>query len=107
MTIEANAQEEVIQQVLRIADPDRVILFGSYARGDQRRDSDLDILIVMPSSEPRQKRARPFYRALSNLPVEVDVIVYTPQEIEDWGDVPLAFITTAIREGRVLYEKAA
>ena len=45
------------------------------------------------------------YVALADLPVEVDVVVYTPSEIREWSAVPQAFVTTAMREGRVLYER--
>jgi hypothetical protein len=43
----------------------------------------------------------------ADLPDEVDVVVYTPDEIEEWGNVPMAFATAALREGKVLYERAA
>ena len=68
-------------------------------------DLDFDILVVQRSQVPRFKRSAPIYAALADLPVEVEVVVYTPSEIQDWSDVPQAFVTTAIREGKVLYER--
>lgn len=89
-----------------IARPERVILFGSRARGDARSDSDFDLLVIAESDEPRYRRSAPLYAALADVPVEADVVVYTPAEVDDWCAVPQAFVTTAIREGRVLYERS-
>lgn len=96
---------EVVERIRRTVRPQRIVLFGSRARGDARPDSDLDLLVVQRSGVPRHRRSVPIYRALADIPVEVDVIVYTPQEIDDWRDVPEAFVTTALREGEVLYEE--
>jgi len=82
-----------------------VILFGSRARGEARPDSDFDLLVIAKSDEPRYRRSAPLYAALAAVPVEADVVVYTPSEMEEWSAVPQAFVTTAIREGHVLYER--
>ena len=98
---------EVVRRILVSGSPEKIILFGSRARGDERPDSDLDILIIEESSEPRYCRASRYLRALSGVPSEKDVVVWTPDEIHEWERVPNAFVTTAIREGRVLYERQA
>jgi predicted nucleotidyltransferase len=98
----------ILQLTKRIkvaADPERIILFGSRARGTGRSDSDYDLLVIKHSDEPRYRRSAPIYRALANLPVEVEIIVYTPEEVHQWSGVPQSIVTTAIREGTVLYEK--
>ena len=97
--------EDIVHRIVETVQPQRIILFGSRARGDARPDSDYDILVVKETSEPRHRRDAPLYLALVGLPAEVEVMVYTPQEIEEWSAVPLAFVTTAIREGKVLYEQ--
>lgn len=79
--------------------------FGSYAYGTPHKGSDLDIVTVMHSDLPRYKRSVPIYRALAGLLIPKDVLVYTPEEIEEWSDVPQAFITTVIKKGKVIYEK--
>lgn len=97
--------EEIVRRVVGAVRPDRIILFGSYAHERPHTDSDLDLLIIMSSNQPRWQRAIPIYDALRGLLIPKDVVVYTPQEVEEWSEVPQAFITTAIRKGKVLYEK--
>lgn len=97
--------QEVVDRIVESVDPERIILFGSHAYGTPHKESDLDILTVMHSDLPRYKRSVPIYRALAGLLIPKDVLVYTPEEIEEWSDVPQAFITTAIRKGKVIYEK--
>lgn len=100
--------EEVVRRILSVGSPLKIVLFGSHARGEGRPDSDLDLMIVEePSGEPTYKRATPYRMALPSLDMPVDIIVETPDKIADWANVPLAFTTTVMREGRVLYERPA
>ena len=96
--------ELIVQRLLRAGHPQRIILFGSQACNSARERSDYDLLIIERSELPRSARAATYYRALSDLPIEVDVVVFTPEEVRDWERVPQAFVTTAVREGRTLYE---
>lgn len=97
--------EEAVRRIVEVANPEKIILFGSYAYGRPSQDSDLDILVVMNTNLPRYKRSVPIYRALADLLIPLDILVYTPQEIEAWEDVPQAFITSILRKGKVIYEK--
>ena len=97
--------EEVVRRILSAGSPLKIVLFGSQARREARPDSDLDLLIIEPSDAPRYRRAPSYLRALAGLFPAKDVVVWTPEEAEEWAAVPHAFITTALREGRVLYEK--
>jgi len=98
--------EEIVHR-LEPLNPRRIVLFGSRARGTHRPDSDIDLLIIADSALPRDRRAAMAYRALAGAGIEtdVDVVVYTPDETEQWRDVPAALVTTALREGKVLYEQ--
>ena len=95
----------IVRRIVETAQPEKVILFGSRARGDARPERDFDVLVIKPSDEPRYRRSVPLYVALADLPVEVEVMVYTPEEVEEWSTVPQAFNTTALREGTTIYER--
>jgi len=97
--------KEVVRRILEVTQPDKIILFGSYARGDATEDSDLDILIIQPSDLPRYKRSTPIRLALLGVFPSKDIVVYTPEEVEEWKTASTSFIATVLREGRVLYER--
>jgi len=96
---------DVVGCVLSVGNPQKIVLFGSRARGDSRPDSDLDLLIIEDSGLPRYRRSARYRRALCGLFPAKDVVVWTPDEVEEWREVPNAFITTVLAEGKVLYEK--
>lgn len=96
---------DVVRRIVDVSHPHKIILFGSRARGTSRSGSDVDLLIIADSREPRYRRSAPLYGALSDIMVPMDIVVYTPGEVEEWGTVAQAFVSTAVREGKVLYEK--
>ena len=100
----SSISDEIVRRIRAIAEPEKIILFGSYARGEEGIDSDLDLLIVLNSDLPRHKRAVPFYEALSGLGVAKDIVVYTPSEVEEWQTASCSLAATVLREGEVLYE---
>jgi len=79
---------DVRNRIVEAVDPDKIILFGSYVYGKPSKDSDLDILIIMKSDLPRYKCSIPIYKTLAGLLIPKDIIVYTPQEVEEWENVP-------------------
>jgi predicted nucleotidyltransferase len=95
----------IVERILSVGSPRLIVLFGSQARGDARPDSDLDLLIVEDSPVPRYKRAAPYLRALTGVFPAKDLVVWTPGEIAEWSNVPNAFASTALREGRMLYAR--
>jgi len=98
---------EMVKRIRQEVEPLRVLLFGSRARGGNRPNSDFDLLVIAPSNLPRWKRTVGLYQRLSGLGVAKDIVWWTPEEIEEWKGVKNHFITTAMREGQVLYEKPA
>ena len=96
---------DIVRRIVETAQPEKIILFGSRAHGDARPGSDFDLLVIKESDEPRYRRDAPLYLALAGVNAPVDVLTYTPEEVRDWSAVPQAFLTTAIREGKVVYEK--
>ena len=101
---------EMVGTIIREADPDAVILFGSRARGDARPDSDVDLLIVeresfSPQRSRRQETAR-LYLALRKLPIPKDLLLYSRDEFERLKDSAHHIVGRAQREGRVLHARA-
>ena len=96
--------QEIVRRIVNVSHPEKVILFGSRARGMAHPESDIDLLVIAHSTQPRHRRAAPLYGVLSDILAPMDIVVYSPEEVEDWRDVRQAFVTTAIREGQVLYE---
>jgi len=99
--------ERMVDRIVERFHPQKIILFGSRARGDAQSGSDFDLLIVAPSDEPRWRRTVPVYRLLAGLGVPKDIVWWTPEEIAEWQGVRSHFINTALREGKILYEKPA
>jgi uncharacterized protein len=84
--------------------PERIILFGSQARGDTDRDSDVDLLVVMCGPVDRRETAAQIRRALRDVPVAKDIVVTWSDEIARRGHVIGTVLRPALREGKVLYE---
>jgi predicted nucleotidyltransferase len=95
---------EIVRRIRREARPQKIVLFGSRARGRPHRHSDYDILVIKKTRNRTPARTIPIYSALSGLPVPIDVVLFTPGEVREWRNVRQAFVTTALREGKVLYE---
>lgn len=102
---DATLMNEIVFRIVKVISPQKIILFGSQARGDARPESDLDILVIANTKRPRYRRAAPLYGVLSDIILPMDIMVYSPAEVEEWSEVRQAFVTTAIREGKVLYEE--
>ena len=96
---------EIVQRIVERFQPLRIILFGSQARGEAHPDSDIDLLVVLPTVENKRKSAIAMRRALLDLPVAEDIIVTTPEEIQRRGHLVSSILRPALREGRVLYDR--
>lgn len=96
---------EAIRRIVEALHPEKIILFGSYARGNPTPDSDVDLLVILETDLPVTER----FLAVSNLlyprPFPLDVIVKTPQEIERAMHKGDNFIREIVSQGRVLYER--
>ena len=99
--------DELVSRIVKRFRPEKIILFGSHARGTAGQDSDADILVVMPVKGSKRKKATEIDVALVGLDLPVDVIVVTPEELERNKNQIGTIIYPALREGKVLYEKAA
>ena len=104
-----DALATLTEAVVRIADPRLVLLFGSQARGTAGEDSDVDLLIVgdrpADGSWSRRLEIGKIRRALPRLGVGIDILLFTPEEVEQWRGSLNHVIGDAFREGKVLYER--
>ena len=97
--------KNIVKCITNVIQPEKIILFGSYAKGEANEKSDIDILIIQPSDLPRYKRSKPVRLALKGLFPSKDIVIYTPEEVKDWETASTSFIASVLREGRVLYER--
>ena len=96
---------EITKRILAVSDPDQIILFGSFARGNYGPDSDLDLLVIKDQvSSPREEAGR-IYRALADLRIPVDVVVVSRAYVQRYGDLIGTVVRPALREGRVIYAR--
>jgi predicted nucleotidyltransferase len=103
-----SVQEKIQEMTRLIVDrfhPEKIILFGSHARGTAGPDSDVDLMIVMPLSGSRRRKQIEVRVALHNIRMAKDIIVVTPEDIEKRKDIVGTVIRPAVRDGKVLYDK--
>jgi uncharacterized protein len=98
---------EVVQRIVAVAHPEKIILFGSSARLGVSPDRDLDLLVVKAGSYHPVTATREIYRALRDLRISKDIIVATPEEIERYRHQPALVFCPALREGKVIFDRAA
>ena len=94
--------QEIVRRVVEVAEPEKIILFGSAARDEIGPDSDLDLLVIK-ACDHRRNTARKIRRALFGIGVPIDIIVAKPEDIERYKDSIGLIYRPALREGRVLY----
>lgn len=97
--------DRMVRRIVKRFDPDRIILFGSHARGTAGPDSDIDLLVVMPVSGSTRKKAVEIGVALHDINVPKDIVVTTPEEFEWRKEVVGTIERPAVREGKVLYAR--
>ena len=96
--------DEVTRRIVASVKPQRVLLFGSVARGRVSKDSDLDMLVIMRDPVHRRQTAQKIYRNLHGTGIAVDIVVATEKDLEKYGRRPGTILKSALQEGRVLYE---
>ena len=94
--------EEVRRRLVQAINPERIVVFGSRARGDARPDSDLDLMVVANLHGSLAERSRAVHTPLLDLDVLLDLVVYTPEEYARFREWKSSVAGIADREGRVL-----
>lgn len=95
--------DEIIDRIVSASRPERIILFGSAAKGTMGKDSDIDLLVIK-SNVHRGRTTDQIYRSMKGVGCPVDVIVAHPEDLERYGDSPAMVYSEALRSGRVVYE---
>ena len=93
--VDQDTMKEIVRRIVEVAKPDRIILFGSRARGDASSGSDVDLLVVKSNVRSRREIADQIYVKLIGVPVPIDVLVLTPDDIVKYAEA--AGITWAIK----------
>ncbi len=100
--------EETIRKAVDLlreaAQPEKIILFGSYARGDATEDSDVDLLVIEKEVRSRRMEFVRLSRVIAQLDAPIEVFVVSVRDVEEWGHLRGTALLPALREGKVLYE---
>jgi uncharacterized protein len=98
---------EIVNKIASGYSPDKIILFGSYATGNSNEDSDLDLLIIKETDLPRPLRSAQVRKMLYGSMIPIDLIVYTPKEIDESKGNIFSFVYKVLNNGKTLYERAS
>jgi len=103
--IEKLTISNLVDKIASNVNPDKIYLIGSYATGLANEDSDIDLLVVKESDEPKYKRSIEIQRLLIGSKLPVDIVVYTNDEFENEKLKGNSFINSAIKGAQLMYER--
>ena len=94
---------DIVDRIVHVADPSRIILFGSAASGDMGPNSDVDLLVIKDGDYDYYALLRRIYRGLRGVDHAVDVILVDSEQVEQYRDTHCLVIKPALKEGREVY----
>jgi predicted nucleotidyltransferase len=94
----------IIERIVEVAHPERIIMFGSAARGEMGPHSDIDLLVIKKGVRNSRDIAAKIYMRLYGVGKAVDIIVVSPEQVEKYRDSPYLVIYPATRDGVVIYD---
>jgi predicted nucleotidyltransferase len=101
--------EMITQAIVKTVNPRKIIMFGSQAKGQAKKDSDVDILVIADRPEgevwKRREELGNIRRNIPRIEIAVDLLLYSPEEVNKWKSTTNHVISEAFREGEVLYER--
>jgi len=104
--VDENLLDQIKDIIVSSINPRKIILFGSYAYGKPHKGSDIDILVIVDQLHGSRREMRiKIRRLLRKYLIAKDIIIATVKDLEEWENVPQAFLTQIIEKGRVLYER--
>jgi predicted nucleotidyltransferase len=97
--------DEIVRRIVEVAQPERVLVFGSAARDTAGPHSDLDFLVVKTGRYNARKVAGLIYQRMRGIARPIDLVIVTPQQVKENRNSPFSVLCPALREGRVVYER--
>jgi predicted nucleotidyltransferase len=94
---------DIVKRVVRAVNPEKIVLFGSAARGTMGPKSDVDLLVIKGGKFNRWRLLTTIYHHLRDTDAAIDVVLVTPEEVERYRDTHCLVICPALREGKVVY----
>jgi predicted nucleotidyltransferase len=104
--IPEKAIQDVVRQIVEKFHPQKIILFGSYARGKPRPESDVDLLVVMDTPLKETRQALMIDKSLERDLFGLDLIVRTPKNLKERVELGDSFLKEIVTQGKVLYESS-
>ena len=98
------ALDKIVDRIVRVASPERIILFGSAAKGTMGPESDVDLLVIKRGDFHRGRLTEEIYMGLWGVDYRVDIVVVTVDDVERYRDSHALVIAPALREGKVVYD---
>lgn len=95
--------DTLVRRIVACIQPQKVIIFGSYAKGTATIRSDLDIFVIKETELPMANRADTLKPMLSHALIPVDVHIYTPEEVEEFGKEQFSFINSIFKSGKTVF----
>lgn len=97
--------QRLVDQIAQRIEPEKIIVFGSYAKGQAMPHSDLDLLVIKDTPLPPEIRIANLRPLLANMLTRVDVQWHTPQEVAAYANEKHSFLYSVIKTGKVYFEK--
>ena len=103
--IENRQIDEIVNRIASSYNPDKIILFGSYARGNYSENSDLDFILIKETTAPKHRRGVEVRKLFFGLPIPMDFKIYTSAEFNNELANKYSFLSSAIKGSKILYER--
>ncbi len=103
--IESTKINDILTRIATTFNPDKIILFGSYAVGNANEDSDLDFILIKETDLPKQRRGLEVRKLFYRIAIPMDFKIYTSKEFNDELNNKYSFLNTALKDSKVLYER--
>lgn len=100
-----NPLKNAVKTIVKVANPDKIILFGSHAAGKQKAASDYDLLVIKKNLKNQRKLVHAIYLGFKNIGAPVDILAIDMAKFEELRGDPYLIYCEAYQKGKVIYEK--